>query len=322
MDLSSHVSGMGHMLRRLIGERIECTIDVTAEAWFVRADHGQIEQALVNLVLNAKDAMPHGGRLLIHTHNVRVLEQSALAHRGLVPGDYHALQVSDTGSGMTEEVKTRIFEPFFSTKPAGRGTGLGLATVYGIVVQSGGRILVDSAVNAGTTFSIYLPRALGDEPAMQPTRVPDAMQAGHGELVLVVEDDAEVCDVVARTLSGAGYRVITADNGEAAFERAHGEGPDIAVLVSDVVMPKVGGVDLVRRLSISHPEMRVLLTTGYSGEELGVASFIDERSDVLTKPFTPADLLRRVGQVLAAAECDAPTTARITAEFAAIVKAR
>jgi PAS domain S-box-containing protein len=321
IDLSRHVTGMGHMLRRLIGETIECSIDVADDAWLVRADHGQIEQAIVNLVLNARDAMPSGGKLSICTHNIHVDEHGALAHRGLQPGDYHAIQVSDTGTGMTEQVKSRIFEPFFTTKSAGRGTGLGLATVYGIIAQSGGRILVDTAPDVGTTFSIYLPRVRDDEPLASPSQQEAVEYGGQGELVLVVEDEADVRDVVARTLAAAGYRVLTADNGETALTCANDQGSEIAVLVSDVVMPRIGGVDLVRRLSVSHPEMRVLLTTGYSGEGLGTASFIDERRDVLTKPFTPGDLLRRVGQVLETDSADAPTAARITLEFEAITGA-
>jgi len=299
VSLNDIILNLGKMLRRLISENIEMEIIPAPDLGAVRVDPGQIEQVLTNLVVNAGDAMPNGGKLTIETANVRLDAEYARQHVGVAPGDYCLLAVSDTGCGMTDEVKARIFEPFFTTKEPGRGTGLGLATCYGIVKQSGGHIWVYSEPGKGTTFKIYLPRV-----AAQPTAVPkreEELPLVRGQqTVLLVEDEPTVRSFAARILREMGYSVLEAANGSEALNLAtqKADAP-IHLLLTDVVMPQMGGEKLARRLKAIHPEMKVLYISGYTVNAVVHQSEIDEGVAFLQKPFTTAGLAEKVREVLA-----------------------
>ncbi|HWA84822.1 MAG TPA: ATP-binding protein [Opitutus sp.] len=288
LQLATVVTEMGHMLQRLVGEHIRIRTISTSGLAAVRADPGQLQQVVMNLVVNARDAMPQGGQLTIETANAHLDDNYARLHPDVAPGRYAMLAVSDTGCGMTPEVKARIFEPFFTTKPLGTGTGLGLATCHGIVKQSGGHIAVYSEAGHGTTFKIYLP-AIDTEPAADGPVRPLAEFQGAGETVLLVEDEADVRELGDRMLTRLGYRVLVAANGVealAVFEK----NPRIDVLVTDVVMPDVGGSDLAQRLRPLAPDLRVLFTSGYTFDALGQTDLIDPHVAFLSKPYDSAHL--------------------------------
>jgi len=288
------------MLRRLLGEDIELSVTLAPEAGSVNADPGQLEQVLLNLAVNARDAMPTGGRLNIET--IRVTSTSELAERRhrLPPGDYACLAVTDTGSGMDEATQAHLFEPFFTTKEVGRGTGLGLATVYGIVKQSGGYIWVYSEVGHGTTVKVYLPRVPVDEVA--PSRSAPAAEPsearGGPETVLLVEDAAPVRSLARRSLEARGYTVLDAADGATALDLAARHRGGIDVLVTDVVMPGMSGRELAERLAPTRPEMKVLYTSGYTDDAMVRQGVLNAGVAFLQKPFVPDSLARKVREVL------------------------
>ena len=292
VDLNALVESLGRMLRRLIGEDVTLTTAPGAGLGAVRVDPGQIEQVLVNLAVNARDAMPDGGRLTIGASNADVVDS------GNVPrGRYVVLQVTDTGVGMTPEILARVFEPFFTTKERGKGTGLGLATVYGIVQQSGGHVEVDSAPGAGTTFRIYLPRVEAPVEA-PPEAAPVTAPEEGSETVLVAEDERLVRVLVRKTLTQAGYRVLEAGGGEEALRLAARHDGTIHLLVTDVVMPGMSGRELMRRLAEVRPNVKVLYMSGYSDEAVERHGVLDPGTAFMQKPFTPSVLARRVREVL------------------------
>ncbi len=297
LDLNRIVAGMESMLQRIIGDDVSVGIRLAPDLAVVEADRAQIERVILNLAANARDAMPGGGALTIETANVELDAEYVSAHGEGKPGRHVLLAVSDTGVGMDEEVRRHLFEPFFTTKAAGAGTGLGLATVFGVVKQSGGSIYVYSEPGRGTTFKIYLPAG---DPARSPVEEPDAeSEAARGaETVMVVEDDASVRDLVRIMLEANGYRVLAvADGGEA--ERvcaAHPNGVDL--LLTDVVMPDVSGRTLAERLGERLPALRILFMSGYSDEAVHRHGAITASAAFLEKPFTERALARKVREVL------------------------
>ena len=267
-----------------------------AHAGHIRADPSQLEQVILNLVVNARDAMPNGGRLTIQTAEVTLDDAFTDRHPGIRAGAYVVLTVSDTGVGMTAETRSRIFEPFFTTKEPGKGTGLGLASVYGIVKQSDGYISVDSEPGRGATFQIYLPRVDAADPGSAPP-APALPMRGTAETILLVEDDPEVRELVAEILGDYGYRVITASRPADAMRLGDGE-ERIDLLLTDVVMPEMSGRELAGQLTARHPELRVLYMSGYSDEVLASRGVIDPGIRLLMKPFTSAALTSQVRETL------------------------
>jgi len=299
VDLGTVVAGMARMLQRLIGEDVECRVMRPDPArHMVLADPGQIEQVVLNLAVNARDAMPGGGTLTIETAAVDV--DATLAGRviGLTPGRYITLRVSDTGVGMGPDVQAHLFEPFFTTKERGKGTGLGLATVYGIVKQHGGSIAVESRAGAGATFTLYLPECTTQASAAADVPAVPAASGRATETVLVVDDDAAVRSVMCRVLQGAGYRVLPAASGDQALHLADAHAGPIDVLVTDVVMPRMDGRALSVALRGRIPASRVLFVSGYTDDALGMHGVVDSGMPLLVKPFGPAALLSSVERLL------------------------
>lgn len=297
LDLSDVAREIEKMLRRLIGEDIELVTVYDGELGSVEADPGQIEQVLMNLAVNARDAMPEGGKLTIETANVELDEEYAGGHEPVKPGSYVMLAMSDTGVGMDAETRSRIFEPFFSKKEGREGTGLGLATVYGIVKQSGGYIWVYSEPGEGTTFKIYLPRV--DAEAQGPTQVEtDGEVRGGTENVLLVEDEEAVRALISEYLRRFGYSVREAREPAEAIELSERHGETIELLVTDVVLPGMGGRELANRLVASRPGLRVLYLSGYPDQALLHRGRLEPGLAFLQKPFTPDALARKVRQVL------------------------
>lgn len=283
------------MLRRLIGEDIELITVLAAERWPVFIDPGQVEQVLVNLVVNARDAMPEGGKLRIESA-YRQLDASAAAARGLEPGRWVELCVSDTGAGMTPEVQARIFEPFFTTKEPNRGTGLGLATCQAIVEHAGGRIAVESAVGRGSRFEISLPAV--DAAVSETSSAEVSSEAPTGtETILVVEDETSLRELVAGILKAHGYTVLVAANGEDALATEADHSSSIDLVVTDLVMPLMSGSDLAWRLRERRPEIAVMFMSGYAAGLLP-ADQLGDTTRFLAKPFTPAELARAVRDLL------------------------
>jgi PAS domain S-box-containing protein len=299
VNLNAIVQEMGGMLRRVVGERIALRLDLDPALGSVTADPGQIEQVIANLGVNARDAMPDGGILTIATANVSGAGVGA-PDDGLPPGGpLVALMVSDTGTGMDQHVLAHLFEPFFTTKELGRGTGLGLATVYGIVRQSGGQIQVASRPREGSTFTVYFPRA---EPVARPAApaAPSADPVPRGsETVLVVEDEEAVRHLVCRVLRGKGYRVLEAPHAEAAMVIASATVEAIHLLLTDIVMPGLGGPALAAQLASERPALRVLFITGYAPEAVERRGHLADAGGLLEKPFTADQLARKVREVLA-----------------------
>jgi PAS domain S-box-containing protein len=302
LDLNALVTGMRQMLSRLIGEHVDLVCVLAPDVGAIRADQGQLEQVLMNLVINARDAMPSGGRLAVETANVELDHSSILQHVAVRPGSYVMLAVSDSGIGMTEETKQRLFEPFFTTKEPGKGTGLGLATVDGIVKQSGGGIWVYSEPGKGATFKVYLPRAVGEgavqKSTVQKSTVSDKAVAAGTETVLVVEDEGTVRLLTRRILERAGYRVFDAPNpqqAEALFEQHMSV---VTLLVTDVVMPGSSGPKLFERLARQRPDLKVLYVSGYTDDTIAHQGQLDPGVEFLQKPFTADALNRRVREVL------------------------
>jgi len=297
LDLNSIVSDINKMLRRLIGEDINLNAKLAADLKRVKADPGQIEQVLVNLVVNARDAMPKGGKLTIETTNAELDREYASTHVGANPGDYVVLAVSDTGTGMTEQVRRQIFEPFFTTKEKGKGTGLGLSTVYGIVKQTGGNIWVYSEPNHGTTFKVYLPALASSSTSSEPKTAESPIPRGS-ETVLLVEDEEVVRGLARQILEDAGYYVLVAQQGEEAVRLCNEHAKEIHLLLTDVVMPGAGGKVVADRLSALRPGIKVLFMSGYTDEAIVHHGVLDSNVEFIQKPFTPLALSKKVREVL------------------------
>jgi PAS domain S-box-containing protein len=298
VDLNIIVEDMERLLRPLIGENIELQTQLASDLGRTRADAGQIEQVIMNLVVNSKDAMPNGGKITIQSANARLNHDDLRREYSYIkPGDYVVLSVTDTGHGMDKETQLRIFEPFFTTKEKGKGTGLGLSTVYGIIKQSGGYVLVESELQRGTTFRIYLPRV---EDALEPAGALGASssQSGGSETVLLVEDEESVRQLVRETLESKGYKVFEADHGEAALQIASAHPGKIDMLITDVVMPGMSGRELSAQLCASYPQTKVLYLSGYTEDAIAHEGVLDSGTAFLQKPFTLQMLARKVREVL------------------------
>ncbi|HKJ93117.1 MAG TPA: PAS domain S-box protein, partial [Longimicrobiales bacterium] len=294
LDLNEAIAGVSGLLRRVLGENVELVLLAQNDLWPVHVDPGHVQQVLMNLAVNAQEAMPAGGRLSIQTENVSLGEAYTDAHVTVAAGDYVRVSVTDTGSGMSPDVLDRVFEPFFTTKGDRGGTGLGLSTCYGIVQQAGGHIWAYSEEGQGTTFKIYLPRAAGTvEPRSE--QQPDAH--GGNETILFVEDESAVRAVGVRTLRRFGYRVLEASNGEEALQLARAHPGPIDLLITDVGMPVMGGRELAERLTRQRPEARVLFVSGYTEDEMLRRGFASGAVAFFAKPFVPRDLARRVRTV-------------------------
>ncbi len=298
LDLNTIVRGLEKMTGRIIGEDIEMVTVLDDHLGRVKTDPSQIEQVILNLVVNARDAMPAGGKLAIETANVVLDETYARTHIGVAPGSYVMLSVSDTGCGMSPEVKELIFEPFFTTKEEGKGTGLGLSTIYGIVKQSGGNIWVYSEPGRGTTFKVYLPRVEEETDALPVQDHTDHLPKGN-ETVLLVEDDPSLRALAARVLRYQGYKVLEATNGHEAIGIARESIQErIHLLLTDVVMPHMGGRELVKRMKTLHSEIRVLFISGYTDHTIIYHAGLKPGTPFLQKPFSPTALAQKVREVL------------------------
>jgi PAS domain S-box-containing protein len=297
LDLNTLLGDMDKMLRRIIGEDIELVTHLSDDLGSVKTDPGQIEQVVMNLAVNARDAMPSGGKLTIETANVELDETYAHSHLAVKPGRYVVLSMSDTGVGMTPEVRERVFEPFFTTKEMGKGTGLGLSTVYGIVKQSKGNIWVYSELGKGTTFKIYLPRV--DEPLEEIRKgvLKDEFPSGN-EMVLVVEDEEEVRKLILKILERQGYRILEASNGDDALLLHERHGSSIDLILVDVVMPGMSGSELAKRLMSLYPKMKVLYMSGYTDNAIVHHGVLEKGVNYIQKPFTMDGLTRKVREVL------------------------
>jgi PAS domain S-box-containing protein len=296
LDPNRSIEGLHSMLRRMIGEDIELVLALQGKVGHIKADASQLDQVLMNLIVNARDAMPRGGTITVRTTEVTLDEDQARAHAGLNAGVYVVLEVSDTGAGMSDTVKQYLFEPFFTTKERGKGTGLGLATVYGIVIQSGGNIFCQSELGHGTTFRLYFPRV--DMPVEPPAEHGEMSQLPQGqETILLVEDEEAVRDVASQVLRRQGYHVLRAANGAEAWE-VFTQHQEIDLLLSDIVMPQMGGLELAERVAASRPQVRILLMSGYADNPSTRLGLADLEVAFLPKPFSPAALARQVRLVL------------------------
>lgn len=297
IELNVLITDLEKMLRRLIGEDIDLTTELMPKLGMIKADPGQLEQVIMNLVINARDAMPRGGKLIVRTLNVHLNEDGVRSFIDLTPGRYVVLVVSDTGVGMDKETMAHIFEPFFTTKDKGKGTGLGLATVYGIVQQSGGHVQVYSEPGFGTTFKIYLPYA--DDMQVTAVARPEFIEiAGGSETILLVEDEESVRNLMESILHEKGYMVLIASNGEEALKISANYPDKIDLLLTDVIMPGMSGHELAKSLAHSRPGMKCLYVSGYTDNVIVHHGVLDANIPVFEKPFTPDDLSRRVREVL------------------------
>ena len=300
LNLNRVAEGVEKMLRRILGEDIDFVQVLAPDLGVVRADPGQIEQVLMNLVVNSRDAMSGGGKLTIETSNVELDDEYAARHVGVNPGPYVQLAVTDTGCGMDEQTKTQLFEPFFTTKEKGKGTGLGLSTVYGIVKQSGGNIWVYSELGLGTTFKIYLPRELSVRATA--TRLRAILEPARGtETILVVEDEEALRKIARRSLEAAGYTVLTAGAGDEALLISAQHAGIIHLLLTDMVMPRMSGRVLARALLKARPTAKVLYMSGYADNAFVHHGVVDEGTNFIGKPFTATDIAHKIRSVL---DCD------------------
>jgi two-component system, cell cycle sensor histidine kinase and response regulator CckA len=298
IDVNSVIADMERLLRPLIGENIELMTRLSSDTGHTRADAGQLEQVIMNLVVNAKDAMPEGGKLTVQSSEVTV-RLNLSQHRFIQPGRYAVISVSDTGHGMDKETRSRIFEPFFTTKEKGKGTGLGLSTVYGIVKQSNGYVFAQSEPGAGATFYVYLPRVEDSAEELSPAKTPYNETDGS-ETVLLVEDEESVRELVRITLGSRGYKVLEAEDGEAGLRVADSFKERIDILITDVVMPGIGGRELAKRLLALRPGLSVLYLSGYTEDAVITQGAPSPATAFLQKPFTLQNLARKVREILRA----------------------
>jgi two-component system, cell cycle sensor histidine kinase and response regulator CckA len=308
LDVNQIVSNTGRMLQRLIKENIEFTLVLKPDLDLVSADPGQIEQVILNLVVNARDAMPRGGKLTIQTSNVRLENGSGQAREHVSSGDFVLLEVADTGTGMDPETQAHIFEPFFTTKAAGKGTGLGLATVYGIVRQNNGTIEVQSTVGRGSSFKIYLPAVKSAALTRKPANY-SVSPNFSAKAILVVEDAKPLRDLISEALSRFGCRVLAACNVEEALQTVRDRKAAIDLLLTDVIMPGMDGTALAQEVRSLHPETKVLYMTGHSGTLIR-ADMLNEDVSLIRKPFTPDELGRKIRKMLAASAENSSEAAR------------
>ena len=297
LNLNNVVKEISPMALRVIAEDISLDFVPAPSLGSVKADLAQIEQVLMNLVVNARDAMPHGGKIFIETANVELDETYSKTHQPLEPGPYVLLSVSDTGCGMDAKTMSRIFEPFYTTKPLGEGTGLGLSMVYGVIQQSGGHILVYSEPGQGTTFKIYLPR-IEEVAELQPRATPEKTLANGAETVLLVEDDEALREVTIELLEGQGYRVLGAKGGPEAIAMSKAHGTTIHLLLTDIVMPDMSGPVLAAQIRESRPELKVVYMSGYTGNLIGHYGVLAAGSAFIQKPFTKQTILSELRKVL------------------------
>ena len=297
-DLNDLIIGFDKMLRRLLEAEIELVVLLSADPVPLKADPTQMEQVLMNLAVNAKDAMPGGGKFFIQTANVTLDAERAGQLGGISPGEYVMLTANDTGPGMAEEVVARIFEPFFTTKEVGKGTGLGLATCYGSIKQSGGHIEVQSELGRGTTFKIYFPRS--EDPARLPDTGDGAVRSPLGtETVLLAEDGPLLLGLVSYELRSQGYRVLEAANGEEALRVAEGlDGEEIHALVTDIVMPRMGGIELAERFKAEHRDTKVIFMSGYTDKAVFDYAAPEPGVAFLQKPFLAEDMTLKLRELL------------------------
>jgi CheY-like chemotaxis protein len=305
LSLNTLASDMENMLPRLLGEDVAVSLALEPKLDSVKADPSQIEQVIMNLAVNARDAMPTGGKLKIRTANVELDQTYTRTHPGSRPGNYVLLAVTDTGTGMDSGTITHIFEPFFTTKDVGKGTGLGLATVYGIVKQSNGYIWVDSAPGKGTSFEIYLPRHVG-QPAAEEPKADGTERLRGSESILLVEDAQPLRKLAQTFLEAAGFRVWSAGSGEEALEVAAGSGVNFDLLLTDVVMPGMNGRVLAEQLLPRQPGMRVLYMSGYTDSFIAGHGVLEPGTYLVHKPFTEEELIRKAREVLDGRKRPAP----------------
>jgi CheY-like chemotaxis protein len=298
LDPNQLIKGLDKMLRRLINENIELTIELGEQIGRINADSGYFGQVLMNLVVNARDALPNGGKILIKTSNISLDENYAQQHSGVTPGKYVVLSVTDNGMGMTEEVKAQLFKPFFTTKPKDKGTGLGLATCQTIVSHSGGHIAVESEAGNGATFRIYFPQI--DQPlAVRTGPATEGALAGGTETLLLVEDDPSLRNLALGVLQAHGYEVLRAIDGRDGLNLAfHHKGSPIRLVITDVVMPQMGGKVMADWLKTTLPEVKVLFTSGYTDGAIVHHGILDSDAAFLPKPYTPQALASKVRELL------------------------
>ncbi len=299
LSINAVLTDVQAMLRRLISEQVHINFVTRADDWTVRADPNQLEQVILNLALNARDAMPSGGTITFETDQIAITGEYSAAHLGVTAGEYVMLAVSDTGTGMDELTRSQIFEPFFTTKGVGEGTGLGLATVYGIVRQSGGHIYVYSEPGLGTTFKIYLPRADGDAAPLTPIPSGESLPPGAGQRILLVEDATDVREFVERVLTRNGYIVQAADGPESAIALLKADSSPVDLLLSDVILPGMNGRELADVVVQQRPGIAVLFMSGYTDSAIVHHGVLDPRTTLLHKPFSPDQLLHQVRRSLA-----------------------
>lgn len=297
IDINDVVRSTEKLLQRVIGEDIDFATSLDPALASVHADPSHIDQVIMNLVVNARDAMPQGGKITVETSNVELDQDYAGAHVGIVPGPYVQLAISDTGVGMSDATKQRIFEPFFTTKELGKGTGLGLSIVYGIVKESGGHVLVYSQEGRGTTFKIYLP-AIARASGMEPKKRLDPGTLRGSEVILLVEDEASVRKLACALVSRQGYKVLESGNGNDAIQMSRDHPDSIHLLLTDVVMPGLSGPDLAEKLAASHPEMKVLYMSGYADNAIVRHGMLGPNVAFIQKPFMADDLCRKIREVL------------------------
>jgi len=305
LDLGDALSDLTMLLKRLIGEKVKLDVVHGRDLWPVKVDVSQFEQVIVNLAVNARDAMPEGGKLVVKTSNIAAQEIGRLGIKEMPATDYVRIDVGDSGTGMPPEVMDKIFEPFFSTKEVGKGTGLGLSTVYGIVKQTGGFIYVDSTPGEGTTFSIYLPRHIVEKEAEAPAPVAEgngdkpktADLTGQGT-ILLVEDEDGLRSLNARGLRSRGYTVIEAGNGAEALEELEAEGGAVDLVVSDVVMPEMDGPTMLAAMRKQNPELKIIFVSGYAEDAFEKSLPEGEQFAFLPKPFTLSQLVSAVKETM------------------------
>jgi PAS domain S-box-containing protein len=295
LDINHMSSAILNMLRRVIGEDIDLSWLPGPDLWKIKIDPSQIDQLLINLCVNARDAITGVGKITIETHNVSFTKEYCGQHRGFVPGEYVMLAVSDNGCGMSKEIQGHIFEPFFTTKEMGKGTGLGLATVYGIVKQNNGFINLYSEIGKGTTFKIYFPRIMSYE-KMRPVEPVSGIPVGHGEVVLLVEDEPAIREVTQAMLAELGYAVYSAGTPEEAIGIVNAHGDEIEMLITDVIMPKMNGRELAESIRAVKPAVACLFTSGYTANVIAHHGVLDKDVCFLAKPFSMQELAVKVKQ--------------------------